>query len=456
MGTTETLQNTSAEDSEALNLTTIDEDSRILIFEFLEWDDLARVADTSKKLYTAACDVYKRKYGKVTLITTPRYETDNSFTGTRIYRNRIYLWDPVISLKVVRNFGHITSHIAVGCRLPKDGKKTAFVSFLMSSLEKYCSKSLRELTDRTNNLLFLKEIRNPFINVEKIFCTWVSFSTSEIPFNTLFPNLKSLDVAWISGSTSEMPFCTLFPNLESLKTSISNKVAVRIASPSMKHLCITTPMFHEENIVYELLKLNPQLEKLEIDFKNIFRHIMFSRDVNLPKLKDLFLRTYFKTYNVQRYHFDNVTNFHLVVNSDLAYVPFTFNKLERFQFTSYYFSKSDTIPSHIFDFITENKHLKSITVSRLECGVTELFQLCSVLTNIEELYVEVRRPLPSSISELIRNLFSKNHSFKNLTLEGPKLHYGLEDLDDFIKSKISKREEYFSYSCFKIKLTLNP
>lgn len=47
-----------------LNLTSISNDVKILIFEFLDWLDLISVAETNKTLHTAASDVYKRKYGK--------------------------------------------------------------------------------------------------------------------------------------------------------------------------------------------------------------------------------------------------------------------------------------------------------------------------------------------------------------------------------------------------------
>lgn len=50
--------------SQPLNLTNIDDDVKILIFESLEWSDLISVAETSKTLHTAACNVYKRKYGR--------------------------------------------------------------------------------------------------------------------------------------------------------------------------------------------------------------------------------------------------------------------------------------------------------------------------------------------------------------------------------------------------------
>lgn len=48
---------------DALNLTTINNDCKELIFEFLAWEDLLSVADTSKELYSSVCRVFKRKYG---------------------------------------------------------------------------------------------------------------------------------------------------------------------------------------------------------------------------------------------------------------------------------------------------------------------------------------------------------------------------------------------------------
>lgn len=56
--------NLHAETSEPLNLTEINDDCKILIFKHLEWKDLISVAETSKQLYKAACEVYKQKFGK--------------------------------------------------------------------------------------------------------------------------------------------------------------------------------------------------------------------------------------------------------------------------------------------------------------------------------------------------------------------------------------------------------
>lgn len=53
-----------AESPEPLNLTTINNDCKELIFERLEWPDLINLADTSKQLLASVCRVFSRKYGK--------------------------------------------------------------------------------------------------------------------------------------------------------------------------------------------------------------------------------------------------------------------------------------------------------------------------------------------------------------------------------------------------------
>lgn len=48
---------------EPLNLITIIDDCKELIFEYLAWTDLINIADSSKQLNTSVCRVFKRKYG---------------------------------------------------------------------------------------------------------------------------------------------------------------------------------------------------------------------------------------------------------------------------------------------------------------------------------------------------------------------------------------------------------
>lgn len=56
------LFDTLSEDAEPLKLTTINNDCKELIFDYLEWPDLINIADSSKQLYSAVCRVFYRKY----------------------------------------------------------------------------------------------------------------------------------------------------------------------------------------------------------------------------------------------------------------------------------------------------------------------------------------------------------------------------------------------------------
>lgn len=50
-----------AESREPLDLTTINNDCKEFIFEYLEFEDLLNIADASKELYESACRTFKRK-----------------------------------------------------------------------------------------------------------------------------------------------------------------------------------------------------------------------------------------------------------------------------------------------------------------------------------------------------------------------------------------------------------
>lgn len=133
----------------------------------------------------------------------------------------------------------------------------------------------------------------------------------------------------------------------------------------------------------------------------------------MPMLQRFSLQMF--SYNIdQRYHSDSVIDFYMNPISKLTNIPFTFSKLERFKCNCL---NDDTIPSCIFDFIAEKKHLKSITLNGVRHGINttinKVFQLISVLTYIEELNIKIWRERgtfdsPPFPSDLILNLFSQS------------------------------------------------
>lgn len=59
-------------DTEPLNLVTINNDCKELIFDYLDFKDLINIVETSKQLNTAVCAVFKRKYGNKRIYFTSR------------------------------------------------------------------------------------------------------------------------------------------------------------------------------------------------------------------------------------------------------------------------------------------------------------------------------------------------------------------------------------------------
>lgn len=56
---------------ETTTITDLDTDCMEAIFEFLEFDDLLSIAQSSDQFYTAVCEVYKRNYASRTVIYDP-------------------------------------------------------------------------------------------------------------------------------------------------------------------------------------------------------------------------------------------------------------------------------------------------------------------------------------------------------------------------------------------------
>lgn len=48
---------------EPLKLTSINDDCKIKVFEYLDWADLLNLSETCKQLHVAVCDVFKRNFG---------------------------------------------------------------------------------------------------------------------------------------------------------------------------------------------------------------------------------------------------------------------------------------------------------------------------------------------------------------------------------------------------------
>lgn len=104
MGETQ-LPNNSTQTPEIISLTTIIDDCKEHIFEYLHWSDLLNVADTSKRLKTAVCNVFERRYKNARVdIERPSEDWYFNFTifhfQVVIYIKHIFLFILITTISV--------------------------------------------------------------------------------------------------------------------------------------------------------------------------------------------------------------------------------------------------------------------------------------------------------------------------------------------------------------------
>ncbi|XP_055307736.1 uncharacterized protein LOC129572435 [Sitodiplosis mosellana] len=382
---------------EPLNLTTIDDDCKTLIFDFFEWEDLLSLADTSKKLYAAACGVYRRKYGK------GRLHIISEIQRGSFVQPDVDVDDRGKALKLLRNFGHLVSHLFFSTYKGRY-EPVEFVFLIENYLAEYCSKTLKHLELTHPPMILFKEIRNPFINIENIDLHGYQAPICEFPFSSVFPNLNLLQI-WFSCFSEEFtPIC--IPQMKKLSL-FGGRIHQR------SELNVNRATNFEENEIKEMLRLNPQLEELKLNLYSI-KDIIF-QDLSLPNLKRLSPTMHFNSNikNADRYHFENVIDFNLPFHK-ITNIPFTFSQLERFEYSCF---EDKTIKPYVLEFISENKYLKSVILTNVWDGINSLFPILTELNHIEEVSVETTLyEIPSSTWNLIPELFSQIQSLKKFTL----------------------------------------
>lgn len=351
-------------------------------------------------------------------------------TSIRIYRcsskdNEIYLstWHPVKWFKLLRNFGHIISHIEVNYSLTASLRRVhhEFEKYLVG----YCSKSLK--------CLYL--------------CRF--FVESE-PFEDV-----------ISAETFA------FSNLESLSMTLEDlaKLSIRnIAFPMLTHLKLFDCNIDDsENKYFEIIKLNPQLKKLYFDGLPLSVAMNMQRfENNLTSLESLTIYPCVLKRNestdFEPIHMKGVLEFYIdfydtstrsnwwTITPDITVqtsmkIPFTFDKLHHFG--------TSQINQKNLDFIRENKYLKSIGLFYCCQGtdVQTLFKIESVLLNVETMTLFLNDPISPNI---IVDFLAENQSLKRLTLSFPSLED--PDYEQFMWS-LSKCTQSLSMNINRYEIT---
>lgn len=298
---------------------------------------------------------------------------------------KIKIENHLIALKLLRNFGHTIADIEInhsGFIINPYTKnfRTAEIEFY---LVEYCSKSLEKLTldgrklyERSYGLKTLfEDTGKPFPNLRVLCVKWCSLGPKVL--NKFFPNLESLELVGVHYKSSSV-IKEYFPKLKKLKFSES---------------FMDYELFPEDDVM-EMIKLNSQLEELDIlNADHYTPKIIGCIREHLPAIK------YFRFYcgrhppyspkNMpEPFHFNDVVDFEIGTHHVSNINFFTFSKLERFVLVAVINLDDNHTLQQILNFIHRNTNLKSII---LEAGGDHIHgnlnRLFESVSNIEELSI---------------------------------------------------------------------
>lgn len=340
-------------------ITDINDDCLEQIFRHLPFRDFLNVADTTKRFKNAVELVYANKYGRVRTslseINPNKYiQMISSYPG-----KWLDVFGMIFSLKVLRLFGHLISHLVTDYAKSEPRYWTEIERYL----NKYCADSLIKIEFFT--IMNGTNFKKSFSKVESVKFTVCKLMKKSINFNKWFPKMKSL--TFYSSNPVHDSKCIEkhFPNLMEF---------------SLDRMFIDheKPLFSRANIA-EAMRLNPNLRSLtlKVDIPNA--KFIHSISNNLQSLETLKIRSRrFGFFNLRDgvAHFKNVKQFELDLyahdddNEDIddeynddwvisGGIPLSFDKLEEYKLGLY--GDDDFLNREFIDFIRKQPSLIKFT-----------------------------------------------------------------------------------------------
>lgn len=223
---------------------------------------------------------------------------------------------------------------------------------------------------------------------------------SEIPFKSV--RILQIELFYFDR---DIPINRLFPNVQTLKLGQNNyeyTSTIRMHVPSVKHLFFDSLIYPNDlkfgtDDVLELLKMNPQLEKLDLQLICLnnttsspwdSKIIQKLKDI-LPNLKRLKLCVPFDfirqvELTPPHLHFGQIEHFSYATS--VEHIPFSFSKLKYLELESEIIG---LIHPPVRDLIDKNEYLTSISIRCAEQlnYVESFFELKNVLANIQDINI---------------------------------------------------------------------
>lgn len=292
-------------------------------------------------------------------------------------------------LQLLRNCGHLIHDLHINFAL----FSVTMCEKIEQYLSEYCWQSLNflSLSCHPIRMVFNGTIERPFTNVYSLKMESCCFLRSKIEFGEYFPRLR---------------FIQLDSNCYETRTVINGN------DPSLRALAILKE-FEEAEIV-EMLRLNPQIQKLVL-CSSYSSRLIRKLDEYLLRLECLCLRDLPSEFaamtDFQPIHLDNVIEFAMNTGQGVAMekLPFTFRRLTHFSVVG---------PLHLtdnwFDFFGNIGNCKSIGLFDVTGNIARLFDLRNVQHGVETLNINLNGEVSS---DSVTDFLALHRSLKKFTLK---------------------------------------
>lgn len=307
-------------------------------------------------------------------------------------------------LKILRYFGHTISNL----HLHSFRHLLKFSKTFEMYLAEYCHESLEQLSAHGIKLL---DINKQFLNVQVVNAKFSDLL--ELPFNRNFPNLKSVKLKRICFQKFETQLIIThhFPKL------------TRLSFDGCKY---DIHCFQKDEVI-DLLKINPQLEELQLvdDENEMHKPYMYHETFQcineyLPLLRKFSLIIGKRTLkNIQEpIYFDNILDFHVIffTSHDIPNIPFQFKNLKSFTATG---GEMRDRYGNMNNFIIKHKNLLSLGFIYKYIDHSYVERISSRhLNNIEKLRINGYYMDWNNDFEQFLCFLKNNHKLNHLYLKG--------------------------------------
>lgn len=336
------------------HLDQMDDYSLLAIFDHLNFNELINMADTNTKFRALILMYYMKPKYKIHENVIYIAMTVNNYDGPQ----NVVLHEMPSVLKFLRIYGPITRRI----KFSKYLYDNVEVGLISRYIEKYCSKTLQELSLPEGEHFLLNEAKETFDKVQTIDFTVTEKNLANLQIHRIYPNMKTLKMY------TQTPFASsllAYPcqNLTHLEYRESEN-------------------FEDFSYLQNLFQSNPQLQSLNFNKLVSFKLLEAIRD-HLPNLKTLSItrreRDFFDVN--QTIHFVHVKNLILqkIVSdfNERNEFPITFSELNSLEIAS-------LLHPPLIDLIQKNKSIQRLSLM-YRGAIDSMLTLLQIVKGLDEL-----------------------------------------------------------------------